>query len=406
MVITNVKIKTMADRDYDRGFVRCEDGVFTEVREMIFFSEKPGEEVIDGNGLTLYPGFIDAHCHIGMWNDALCFEGEDGNEDTDPSTPHLRAIDSVNPLDRCFRDAVSAGVTSVCTGVGSANPIGGSFIIMKTWGSKRVDRLVMKSPAAIKFALGENPKNTYNDRDETPVTRMATAAIIREQLMKARRYRDDLAEYNRLKGTEDEISLPDYDMKCEALLPLFDKENPLKAHFHCHRADDIFTAMRISEEFGLDYVLIHCTDGALIADDLGTDKPAVVLGPIFGDRGKPELAHHDISTPAVLAKHGLKFALCTDHPETPIQYLPLTAALAVRGGLSREEALRCITINAAQTLGAADRIGSIQPGKDADFTLFSGDPLDIMSAPEITVIKGQIAFKAAPRDQRPSCFGG
>lgn len=393
MVITNVKIQTMAERDYDCGFVRCADGIFTEIGEMGDFTSLPGEETIDGVGLTLYPGFIDAHCHIGMWNDALCFEGEDGNEDTDPSTPHLRAIDSVNPLDRCFTDAVNAGVTSVCTGVGSANPIGGSFIIMKTWGSKRVDRLIVKSPAAIKFALGENPKNTYNDRDETPVTRMATAAIIREQLIKARRYRDDLAEYNRLKGTDDEISQPDFDIKCEALLPLFDKEHPLKAHFHCHRADDIFTAMRISEEFGLDYVLIHCTDGAVIAEDLAADMPAVVLGPVFGDRGKPELANHDISTPAVLAKHGMKFALCTDHPETPIQYLPLIAALAVRGGLSREEALRCITINAAETLGAADRIGSVEVGKDADFTLFSGDPLSLMSTPELTAIKGQIAFR-------------
>ncbi len=393
MVITNVKIITMAERDYGCGFVRCADGIFTEIGDMSGFAPQPDEEIIDGKGLTLYPGFIDAHCHIGMWNDALCFEGEDGNEDTDPSTPHLRAVDSVNPLDRCFKDAVSAGVTSVCTGVGSSNPIGGSFIIMKTWGSKRVDRLVMKSPAAIKFALGENPKNTYNDRDETPVTRMATAAIIREQLIKARRYRDDLAEYNRLKGTEDEISLPDFDMKCEALLPLFDKEHPLKAHFHCHRADDIFTAMRISEEFGLDYVLIHCTDGALIADDLAEDMPAVVLGPIFGDRGKPELANHDISTPAELARHGIKFALCTDHPETPIQYLPLTAALAVRGGLSHDEALRCITINAAEALGAADRIGSVEVGKDADFTLFSGDPLDIMTTPELTVIKGGIAYR-------------
>ncbi|MBP0983539.1 MAG: amidohydrolase [Oscillospiraceae bacterium] len=393
MVITNVKIITMAERDYGCGFVRCADGVFTEIGDMNGFAPQPSEETIDGKGLTLYPGFIDAHCHIGMWNDALCFEGEDGNEDTDPSTPHLRAVDSVNPLDRCFKDAVSAGVTSVCTGVGSSNPIGGSFIIMKTWGSKRVDRLVMKSPAAIKFALGENPKNTYNDRDETPVTRMATAAIIREQLIKARRYRDDLAEYNRLKGTDDEISLPDFDMKCEALLPLFDKEHPLKAHFHCHRADDIFTAMRISEEFGLDYVLIHCTDGALIADDLSEDMPAVVLGPIFGDRGKPELANHDISTPAALAQHGIKFALCTDHPETPIQYLPLTAALAVRGGLSYDEALRCITINAAEALGAADRIGSVEVGKDADFSLFSGDPLDIMTTPELTVIKGGIAYK-------------
>lgn len=393
MVITNVKIITMAERNFDCGFVRCADGVFTEIGDMNGFVPQPGEETIDGKGLTLYPGFIDAHCHIGMWNDALCFEGEDGNEDTDPSTPHLRAVDSVNPLDRCFKDAVSAGVTSVCTGVGSSNPIGGSFIIMKTWGSKRVDRLVMKSPAAIKFALGENPKNTYNDRDETPVTRMATAAIIREQLIKARRYRDDLAEYNRLKGTDDEISLPDFDMKCEALLPLFDKEHPLKAHFHCHRADDIFTAMRISEEFGLDYVLIHCTDGALIADDLAEDMPAVVLGPIFGDRGKPELANHDISTPAALAQRGIKFALCTDHPETPIQYLPLTAALAVRGGLSYDEALRCITINAAKALGAADRIGSVEVGKDADFSLFSGDPLDIMTTPELTVIKGGIAYR-------------
>lgn len=393
MVIINVKIKTMAAQDFDCGFVRCEDGIFTEIGDMSAYCERSGEEVTDGMGLTMYPGFIDAHCHIGMWNDALCFEGEDGNEDTDPSTPHLRAIDSVNPMDRCFEDAVSAGVTSVCTGVGSANPIGGSFIIMKTWGSKRVDDLIVQSPAAIKFALGENPKNTYNDRDETPVTRMATAAIIREQLIKARRYRDDLAEYHRLKGTDDEISLPELDMKCEALLPLFDPEKPLKAHFHCHRADDIFTAIRISKEFGLDYVLIHCTDSALISEELAQDKPAITLGPIFGDRGKPELAHHDISTPAALAGQGLKFALCTDHPETPIQYLPLTAALSVRGGLSREEALRCITVNAAETLGVADRIGTIECGKDADFTLFSGDPLDMMSTPELTVIKGRTAFR-------------
>ena len=206
MVVINVRIRTMAECDIDVGYVRCSGGVFTDIGAMPEYAEVPGEEVIDGTGLTLYPGFIDAHCHIGMWNDALCFEGEDGNEDTDPSTPHLRAIDSVNPMDRCFEDAVSAGVTSVCTGVGSANPIGGSFIIMKTRGSKRIDKLIVKSPAAIKFALGENPKNTYNDRDETPVTRMATAAIIREQLTKAKRYSEDIAEYERLKGTDDEIS--------------------------------------------------------------------------------------------------------------------------------------------------------------------------------------------------------
>ena len=381
----------MADCDYENGFVRVSGGVFTEIGSMEEFLPAD-DEVIDGNGATLYPGFIDAHCHLGMWEDSLTFEGEDGNEDTDPSTPHLRALDSINPMDRCFEDAVKAGVTAVCTGVGSANPIGGSFVIIKTWGSKRVDKLVMRSPAAIKFALGENPKNTYNDRDESPVTRMATAAIIREQLTKAMRYKADLEEYRRLKGTDDEISEPDYDIKCEALLPLFDEKNKLKAHFHCHRGDDIFTAVRIAKEFGLDYVLVHCTDGAVIADELCEDEPAVITGPLFGDRGKPELKNHDISTPAVLAENGIRCAICTDHPETPIQYLLLTAALAVRGGLDRESALRGITITAAETLGIADRIGSVEVGKDADFSLFTGDPLDLTQTPVLVCVGGKIAY--------------
>ncbi len=393
MIIKNVKIHTMAERDIENGFVRVAGGVFTEIgRTEDYIPTDADEEIIDGKGAAMYPGFVDAHCHIGMWEDSLCFEGEDGNEDTDPSTPHLRAIDSVNPMDRCYTDAVQAGVTSVCTGVGSANPIGGSFIIMKTYGSKRVDKLIVKSPCAIKFALGENPKNTYNDRDETPVTRMATAAIIREQLTKALRYKSDLEEYHRLKGTEDEVSMPDFDAKCEALLPLFNEKDKLKAHFHCHRADDIFTAIRLSKEFGLDYVLIHCTDGAVIADELAEDDPAVVVGPLFGDRGKPELHNHDISTPAVLKKNGIKFAICTDHPETPIQYLPLTAALAVRGGLDRDTALRAITINAAEIIGAENRIGSIETGKDADFSLFVGDPLDLTVTPSLVAVNGNIVF--------------
>ncbi len=393
MVIKNVHIKSMAQNDFPCGFVRIRDGKFAEIGGMEDYLPADGEEVVDGNGAALLPGFIDAHCHLGMWEDSLCFEGEDGNEDTDPSTPHLRAIDSINPMDRCFSDAVQAGVTAVCTGVGSANPIGGSFVVMKTFGSKRVDKLIVQSPAAIKFALGENPKNTYNDRDESPVTRMATAAIIREQLTKAQRYRADLAEYERLKGTDDEISLPDYDAKCEALLPLLRDSNKLKAHFHCHRADDIFTAVRIAKEFNLDYVLIHCTDGGVIADELSEDSPAVVVGPLFGDRGKPELHNHDISTPSVLHRSGIRFAICTDHPETPIQYLPLTAALAVRGGLDRETALRAITIEAARIIGADNRLGSVEVGKDADFSLFYGDPLDITTTPEMVFVGGKQAFR-------------
>ena len=389
MVIINVNIKSMANNDFANGYVRTNGGIFTEIGDMKDY--KPtDEEVIDGRGADLYPGFIDAHCHLGMWSDALCFEGDDGNEDTDPATPHLRAIDSINALDRCFGDAARAGVTAVCTGVGSANPIGGSFALIKTYGSKRVDKLIVKNPAAIKFALGENPKSTYNDRDETPVTRMATAGIIRENLAKALRYKEDLDEYTRTKGTDDETSRPDFDAKCEALMPLFNKKDKLKAHFHCHRADDIFTAIRISKEFNLDYVLIHCTDGGIIAEELAEDMPAVVLGPLMGDRGKPELAHHDIKTPAVLSENGIKFAICTDHPETPIQYLPLTAALAVRGGLSRDEALRAITINAASIIGAADKIGSVEVGKDADFSLFKGDPLDINETPVLVCVSGKI----------------
>ncbi len=392
MVITNVKIITMSGRDYENGFIRTDGEFIAEVGDMADYSYAI-DNIIDGGGMTAYPGFIDAHCHLGMWDDGLTFEGEDGNEDTDPSTPHLRAIDSINAMDRCFTDAISAGVTAVCTGVGSANPIGGSFAVIRTWGSKRVDKLIVKSPAAIKFALGENPKNTYNDRDESPVTRMATAAVIREQLLKAKRYLSDKQEYLRLKGTDDEVSEPDFDIKCEALLPLFNEENKLKAHFHCHRADDIFTAIRISEEFGLDYVLVHCTDGGVIANELSEDNPAVIVGPLFGDRGKPELANHDITTPKILDDNGIKFAICTDHPETPIQYLPLTAALAVRGGLPRDKALRGITISAAETLGIADKIGSIEKGKLADFSLFNGDPLDLTVTPEMVFVGGKLAHK-------------
>ena len=390
MVIKNVKIISMSGEDIENGFVRFNE-VFTEIGEMSGYV-RTDEEELDGSGKTLYPGFIDAHCHLGMWNDALCFEGDDGNEDTDPMTPHLRAIDSINAMDRCFEDAAMAGVTSVCTGAGSANPIGGSLAVIKTFGSKRVDKLILKTPAAIKFALGENPKNTYNDRDEAPVTRMATAAMIREQLSKALRYKEDLDEYLRAKGSEDEVSRPDFDAKCEALMPLFDAKDPLEAHFHCHRADDIFTAVRIAKEFKLNYVLIHCTDGGVIADELSEDKPKVVLGPILGDRGKPELKNHSITTPAKMHDCGIEFAICTDHPETPIQYLPLTAALAVRGGLGRENALKAITVNAAKILGVENRIGSIEVGKDADLALFSGDPLDVMNTPELVCVNGKIVI--------------
>lgn len=391
MVIYNAFIRTMADRVIEKGFIRVENGKIAEIGDMSALLDVPAENDINADGLTLYPGFIDAHCHLGMWGDGLGFEGEDGNEDTDPSTPHLRAIDSINPMDRGFSEAVAAGITTAITGVGSSNPIGGTFVAIKTAGSKRIDKLIVKSPVAIKFALGENPKKTFDTKDQTPVTRMATAAIIREQLAKAARYNEDMGHYTVSVGTENELDPPEYDIKCEALIPVLN--NKVKAHFHCHRADDIFTAIRIAKEFSLDYVLIHCTEGGLIADELAAEDGGIILGPLFGDRSKPELVNHSIKTPAVLDRENIKFAICTDHPETPIQYLPLTAALAVKGGLSREKALLAITRNAAEIIGIEDRVGTLEIGKDADIVGFSGDPLDLQNEPRLVICSGKIIIR-------------
>ena len=389
MIIYNARIFTASDDDIiENGYIETNGGIITAVGCMDEFSGNlDSGDVIDASGLTVYPAFVDAHCHIGICENGLGFEGDDVNEATDPSTPHLRAVDAINAADLCFSEAARAGIGTAVTGVGSANPVGGSFLAMKTYGSSRIDKLIIKDPVSIKFALGENPKRVYNDRDETPVTRMATVAIIREQLMKARRYMEDLAEYERTKGTDDETSRPDFDIKCEALIPLLKRE--IKAHFHCHRQDDIFTAIRISKEFSLDYVLIHVTDGHLIADELKDERAQCVIGPLLADRCKPELINQSIGNAAKLHKKGVMFAICTDHPETPIQYLPVTAGIAVRGGLSRDEAIRAITINPARICGIDDRVGSIEPGKDADFTAFRGEVFDITEKPGFVIINGK-----------------
>lgn len=343
---------------------------------------QPEEETVDLEGAHVYPGFIDAHTHIGMWEDGLTFEGDDGNEETDPVQPHLRAIDAVNPMDRCFSEAVDAGITTVLTGPGSANPIGGQFAALKTFG-KRVDKMIVRAPVAMKMALGENPKNVYHDKNQSPSTRMATAALIRDQLMKAKRYEEAV-----LRAEEDsEIDPPEYDSKCEALLPVLRGE--VKVHFHAHRADDIFTAMRIASEFSLDYVIVHGTEGALIADELAEEHVRVLSGPLLCDRSKPELRNLTPATPGKLSKAGVPTAIITDHPVVPIQYLPLCAALAVREGMDEEEALAAITCNPAKICGIDDRVGSLEMGKDADFVVFRSNPLLLSSKPEMVYISGK-----------------
>lgn len=364
------------------GWLRAEDGKIQALGPM------PAPEcagaVHDCGGLAMYPGFVDAHTHLGMWGDALGFEGADGNEETDPVTPQLRAIDGLNPMDRGFSEALAAGVTTVVTGPGSANPIGGQLAAVKTYG-QCVDDMVVKAPLAIKMALGENPKSVYHGQERAPMTRMATAALIREELWKAKRYAEDLA-----RSEEDEdADPPEFDMKAQALLPALRRE--IQVHIHAHRADDIFTAVRIAQEFHLDFVIVHCTEGHLVAPRLRQAGVRALCGPLLTDRSKPELRAQTPACPGALAAAGVPVAVITDHPETPAQYLPLCAGLAARCGLPREEALRAVTINPARICGIAGRVGSLEPGKDADFTLFAGDPLVNFETPALVVAGGRIA---------------
>ncbi|HJD23064.1 MAG TPA: amidohydrolase [Firmicutes bacterium] len=382
MIIYNAKVYTMEGPCLENGYVHIRDGRIAGVGPMPA-PAVPGEETLDAQGGILLPGFVDAHTHMGMWEDGLGFEGDDGNEDTDPSTPQLRAMDAINPLDRCFAEAREAGVTTVITGPGSANPIGGQLCAVKTYG-RRVEEMVLRAPVAMKMALGENPKTTYHGKNQAPVTRMATAAIIREQLSHALRYYQD-----KLRAQEDEdTDEPDYDAKCEALLPVIRGELPV--HFHAHRLDDIFTAQRIAKEFDLDYVIIHGTQAHRAADLMAADGVRILCGPLLCDRSKPELKDLTPASPALLRQEGVEqIAIITDHPVIPEQYLPLCAGLAVREGLPYEEALRAITITPARICKISDRVGSIAVGKDADLVLFRQDPLTVAAKPAAVFAMGR-----------------
>lgn len=347
------------------------------------------ERVIDLRGADVYPGFIDAHTHLGMWEDGLTFEGDDGNEETDPVSPQLRAIDAINPNDRCFSEALAAGVTTVVTGPGSANPIGGQLAAIKTYGIC-IDDMIVKAPLAIKMALGENPKTVYHGKNESPSTRMATAAMIREELFKAKRYREDQERAKREKDCDP----PEFNMKCEALIPALKRE--VQVHFHAHRADDIFTAIRIGKEFHLDYVVIHATEGYRIADRLKKEGTRVLSGPFLCDRCKPELKSLTPASPGILAKSGVQTAIVTDHPVVPIQYLPMCAALAVREGMAPDDALRAITVNPAKICGIDSRVGTIEAGKDADLLAFRENPLEFSAKPELVIAGGEVVGQKGP----------
>lgn len=388
MYIINAKVFTMTGTIIPCGWIHEENGKIAALGEMTDF---PGnaQDVLDVHGAGVYPGFIDAHTHLGICEDSLTFEGDDTNEETDPVSPQLRAIDAVNPLDRCFTEALEAGVTTVVTGPGSANPISGQMAAIKTYGCC-IDDMIVKAPVAIKMALGENPKTVYHGKNQAPSTRMATAALIREELFKAKRYMEDLQRSQQ----DEDFDPPEYDMKSEALIPALKGE--IEVHFHAHRADDIFTAVRIGTEFHLNYVIVHGTEGHLIADALKQKKVRILSGPFLCDRSKPELHNLTPACAGILSSKGIPTAIITDHPVIPLQYLPMCAGLAVREGMKSEEALKAITIYPARICGIDSRVGSIEVGKDADLVVFDANPLDMTSKPKYVIAGGKIVSRKNP----------
>ena len=387
LLIRGGHIKPIVGEEMMKGDVLIgDDGRIAAIGEKV---DAPADTpVLDAAGCLVAPGFVDAHCHIGMEEECMRWEGDDVNEYSSPVTPELRAIDAINPRDEAFAEAIAGGVTTAVTGPGSANVLGGSFVAMKLYGDC-VDDMIVKFPAAMKIAFGENPKGCYGQNGKkAPVTRMAIASLLREQLFKAKKYAADVEAAERDTSKE-----RPFDMKLEALLPVIRKEIPLKTH--AHRADDIFTALRIAKEFDVNITLDHVTEGHLIVDHLVKAGKPVLVGPSLGSKSKVELREKSFATAGILDKAGLEVCIITDAPVIPLNYLPLCAGLAVKAGMKEESAWRAITINPAHVVGIADRVGSLEVGKDADIAIFEGNPLrDIQCKTKAVFVNGKQVFKA------------
>lgn len=383
-LITNAHILTMQDEEFENGYIIIDDGKIHSVGDVsaLPMEQSAFESVYDAKGAHALPGFIDAHCHVGLWAYGRGAEGNDGNESSDPITPQLRAIDSIDPFDLSLNKALMAGVTTVVTGPGSANIIGGQFAAIKTAG-RWVDEMIVKAPVAMKAALGENPKKIYGPRNVAPKTRMASAALLRETLFKAKEYVSKQEAYE----ADPSKARPDRDFKMEALKDVILKKIPMK--IHAHRADDICTAIRIAEEFDIRITIEHCTEGHLIAPLLEEKKIPVMLGPTFGVSGKPETKNKSYEVYVAMEKANVPFAIISDHDVLPIEDLYLLASLAHKNGVSLEGALKGITINAAKNTGIEDRVGSIAKGKDADIVILSGELLTLETKVEAVFLNGE-----------------
>jgi imidazolonepropionase-like amidohydrolase len=382
VAITGGRVVPISGPPVENGTVLIENGKIAAVGADVKVPESA--EVIDATGKWVLPGFIEAHGHVGVHEEAEGWAGSDTNEMTDPVTAHVRALDAINPADLGFRDAIAGGVLAVNVNPGSGNPIGGQTCAIKCWG-RTVDEMLLRAPAGLKSALGENPKRVYGDQKKTPSTRLGVAAVIRGAFVEAANYlRKQEAEQAKL---ENERKPVDRDLKLEALGMVLRREIPWRQH--CHRADDIATAMRIADEFGYELVIDHGTEAHLVADLLAAKDIPVIIGPLFTTRSKVELRNRSLANPGKLAAAGVTIAITTDHPVVPINFLVHQASLSVKHGLDPEIALQALTINPARIIGVADRLGSLEPGKDADIVIWSGDPLDVMNRVERAFLDGR-----------------
>jgi imidazolonepropionase-like amidohydrolase len=367
------------------GTVLVEDGRIAALGADVTVPD--GAEVVDATGKWVVPGFLDAHTHAGIHEEGEGWAGSDGNEKTDPVTAQVRALDAIYPRDEGLRDAIAGGVLAVNVNPGSANPIGGQTVAIKCWG-RTVDEMVLRHPSGLKSALGENPKRVYGEKDKMPMTRLGTAAVIREAFVNAQNYQRRLAAAERGEGDAGPV---DRDLKLEALAMVLDREIPWRQH--CHRADDIATAIRLSREFGYELVIDHGTEAHLLADLIAEAGIPVIIGPLLVSRSKVEVRNRSTANPGKLAAAGVTIALTTDHPVVPINYLVHQATFSVKEGLPPDVAMRALTINPARIMGVDDRVGSLAVGKDADFCVWSGDPLDVLTRVERAYQDGREIYR-------------
>ncbi len=380
LVITNAHVVPVEGEPFD-GMVLVEQGQISALGPEVSVPE--GAEVVDAEGQWVVPGLVDAHVHLGVWEEGEGWAGQDTNEMTDPVMAAARALDGINPREQGFDDALGGGITSVNVNPGSGNPIGGLTVALKTYG-RYVDEMVLRNPSGLKAALGENPKRVYGDQKKTPATRLGVALVLRKAFTEARNY----AEKSRRASDEGEYA--EGHLVNQALVQVLNREIPWRQH--CHRADDIATAIRIAEEFGYQLVLDHGTESYLIADLVAEKQVPVLYGPLIVSRSKVEVRERTAAAPGILDRAGVKVSIITDHPVVPIEHLVTQVAMAVKEGMDRDAALRAVTINPAEVMGVADRVGSLAVGKDADLVLWSGDPLDLQSRALRVWIEGQEVY--------------